>query len=201
MSAETVPVAPPAPQTSRISARISVEEYMELERTADTRHEYVNGEVIAMAGETLQHNRIARNISLQLEAAFGKRPCETFIENIRVRVSPTQYRYPDVVALCGEPVVDANRPPVLLNPAVIIEVLSPSTEQYDRDGKFMEYRQIATLTDYVLVEQDSSLVVHYARLSPTEWIVREYSDLTNRITFVALEVSITLAQIYRKITW
>lgn len=129
------PLPPDASQPSS-DGKASVREYLEQERHADVRHEYVDGEILAMAGETPAHNRIARNICIALEQAFGERSCESFIENIRVRVTPTQYRYPDVVAVCGESQFDNEHPPSLLNPMVIFEVLSPSTEGYDRDEKF-----------------------------------------------------------------
>jgi len=201
MSAETVP-APitrqtPPPHTTKIS----VAEYMEMERISDIRHEYVNGVVIAMSGESLEHNQIAGNVHMRIELAFGDRVCRVFIENIRVRVSPSQYRYPDVVALCGAPAVDDSKPPVLLNPNVIVEVLSPSTEQFDREGKFMEYRQIGSLTDYVLIEQDHISVVHAARIGPNEWMIRDYSNPDDQLTFAALDVSLTLTDIYRKVTF
>jgi Uma2 family endonuclease len=205
MSAETVPSQPSpkvpavAAQRASIVARMSVAEYMEWERTATIRHEYVNGFVVAMSGETVDHNQIAGNIYMGLELAFGARPCRTFVENIRVRVSPTQYRYPDIVALCGKPALDDNNPPVLLNPSIIMEVLSPSTQDFGRNGKFLEYRQIAGLTDYVLVEQDLIAVVHYIRQSQSTWKVEEYRHLTDVITFAALNVSLTLADVYRKV--
>ncbi len=172
-----------------------------MERTSDIRHEYIDGMVIAMSGESLEHNQIAGNVYVRIELAFGERPCRVFMEGIRVRVSPTRYRYPDVVALCGEPRVDDSNPPVLLNPNVIVEVLTPSTEQFDRDDKFMEYRQIDSLTDYVLIEQDHISVVHAARIGPTEWMIRDFSNSTDQLTFAALDVSLSLADIYRKVTF
>ncbi|HLK55493.1 MAG TPA: Uma2 family endonuclease [Chthonomonadaceae bacterium] len=197
------PIAPPssllATQQSSDASKVTVQEYLERERTSDSRHEYVDGEILAMAGETPEHNRIAGNIYRKLGNAFEERPCETFIENIRVWVTPTQYRYPDVVALCGEAQFDNERPPSLLNPSVIIEVLSPSTERFDRDEKFVEYRQLETVTDYVLVAQDEILVVHYTRVSPNQWTVIVYTSLTDTLTFTTLEVSLGLADIYRKI--
>lgn len=193
--ANTETPSPAAPMSTML------QEYFALERAADVRHEYLDGQIRAMAGESPRHNRIAGNVYLGLENAFGERPCESFIENIRVRVSPTRYRYPDVVALCGDAQFDSETPPSLLNPSVIVEVLSPSTAEHDRTEKFMEYRQIEGLTDYVLVEQDSVLVVHFARQSATQWIVTEYTRLDDTLTFVSLDVSLTLADIYRKIVF
>ena len=196
-----IPAVEPSDATAEIIPRYTVAQYLEMERTAATRHEYVDGRIVAMAGETLTHNRIARNISVRLETAFGERPCETFIENVKVRVSSTRYRYPDVVALCGEAQVDNAKPPNLLNPAVIIEVLSPSTEASDRDEKFLEYRQLASVTDYVLVAQDKIEVTHFARQSLNHWIVTIYTDQEDALTFASLNETLALKDIYRKIVF
>lgn len=191
---------PPVPHPdSDAQARVSLQEYFALERTADVRHEYLDGYIRAMAGESPRHNRIAGNIYVGFENAFGNRPCESFIENIRVRVSPTRYRYPDVVALCGDALFDTENPPSLLNPQVIIEVLSPSTAEHDRHEKFSEYRLLEGLTDYVLVSQEEILVLHYIRQTATQWVVNEYTRLEDTLTFEALNVSLSLTEIYRKV--
>jgi Uma2 family endonuclease len=195
MSAIAVPPPQPAKQ------KVTVQEYLERERRAKLRHEYVDGEILEMSGETPAHNRIAGNIYLKLEIAFGERPCGAFMENIRVRVTPSQYRYPDVVALCGEPHFDAENPPSLLNPTVIFEVLSPSTEGFDRDEKFVEYRQIAAFNDYVLVAQDQVLVIHYARQGPHRWQLTEYTALSDVLTLTTLAVTLSLTDVYRKIAF
>ena|SRR5579862_5309685 len=196
---ETPPVTTPAAQDPPPAPKFTVPEYLERERQSEVRHEYVNGVILAMAGETPRHNRIAGNVYLKLETEFGDRPCTAFFEGVRVRVSPTQYRYPDVTALCGDPQFDADNPPSLLNPTVIVEVLSASTEGTDRGEKFSEYRQLVGLTDYILVTQEEPLVIHYARQSPTRWEVVEYTTLSERLTIASLEVSLSLADIYRKI--
>lgn len=188
------PVAPflPLPATPKIS----VQEYFELERHSEIRYEYFEGEIIAMPGVSLPHNRISGNFFTVLD-----RTCEAFIEAVRVRVSPTQYRYPDVVALRGEPITDGENPPALLNPGVIVEVLSASTAAKDKGEKFLEYKQMASLTDYVLAAQDSVSVLHYARETAKKWTITEYTELTDTLTFAALEVTISLADIYRKIVF
>jgi Uma2 family endonuclease len=199
VSSETVPPPPDARSAEPdVPTRATIQEYFALERTSDVRQEYVDGEILAMAGETPTHNRIARNICVNLENSFETRPCESFIENVRTRVTPTKYRYPDIAALCGEAMFDQEKPPSLLNPQVIFEVLSPSTEGSDRDEKFTEYRQLDTLTDYVLVAQDRVEVTHYARQSARQWMVTIYVDLNDALSFPSLEVSLTLADLYRK---
>lgn len=196
-------VALPVPVTTKPpdAPKISVEEYLAMERQSEMRHEYVNGYVRAMAGETPTHNRLAGNVYRKFENSFEERPCEAYFEGVRFRVTPTQYRYPDVMALCGEAQFDNDKPPALLNPSVIVEVLSPSTAEFDREEKFLEYRQVAGLTDYVLIAQDQILVVHYVRQSPTQWLVTESLSLSDTLTFAGLEVSMALAEIYRKVVF
>lgn len=194
------PVAPPGAKPL-ISHNISVQEYLDRERISEIRHEFVEGEMIEMAGETPAHNAIAGNVFFALRLAIGNRPCTVYFENIRLRVSPTQYRYPDVMALCSTAQFDNDTPPALLNPSVIVEVLSPSTQATDRTEKFLEYRQIPGLTDYVLVAQDALSVVHYTRQSARRWSVIEYTDLADSLPLASLEVSLTLAEIYAQISF
>lgn len=193
-----IPVLHIAPKLP-ISPEVTVEQYLEMERKSEVRHEYVDGKVIAMAGESPTHNRIAGNIYRQLGNRFEDQPCEVFIEGIRARVSPTKYRYPDVMALCGEAQFDAANPPALLNPAVIFEVLSPSTENEDRDDKWTEYQQLPSVTDYVMVAQDMVEVMHYIRHSEMHWTITIYRELQDALTLASLNTSLSLADIYRKI--
>ena len=205
MTAHSVlpPAAPSEPSDAPIETtpRYTVAQYLEMERAAPSRHEYIDGRIVAMAGETAPHNRIARNICVRLEIAFGDGPCESFIENVKVRVSSTCYRYPDVVALCSEAQFDNAKSPNLLNPAVTIEVLSSSTEASDRDEKFLEYRQLPSVTDYVLVAQDKIEVTHFARQSLNHWIVTIYADQEDALTFASLNTALALRDIYRKIVF
>jgi Uma2 family endonuclease len=201
LPAVALPTSSAPSPTSALPTRKTLEEYFALERRSDVRHEYSNGYIRAMAGESPQHNRIAGNVYLRLEIAFGDRPCGAYFEGVRLRVTPTQYRYPDVMALCGDAQFDDENPPALLNPSAIIEVLSPSTAENDRTEKFVEYRQVEGLTDYVLVEQDRILVIHYARQSDTQWMLTEYTRLDDTFTLTSLEVSLTLADIYRKVVF
>ncbi|HLJ55133.1 MAG TPA: Uma2 family endonuclease [Chthonomonadaceae bacterium] len=174
-------------------------DYFALERSSDVRHEFLDGEILAMAGETPVHNRIAKNICILLDARFGDRRYDVFIEGIRTRVTETRYRYPDIAALCGEALFDKERPPSLLNPSVIFEVLSPSTEDVDSGVKFEEYRRLDTVTDYVTVAQDRVEVAHYARQSTHRWTVTIHEAIGDTIALAALDVTITLGDIYRKI--
>ena len=191
--------AQPNPTLEELPRKISVAEYLELLRKSDERLEYVDGVVIAMAGESLPHNEVAGNIYSELKVEFRGRSCKVYFEGIKIRVSSTQYRYPDVVALCGTPQIDSQEPPSLLNPQVIFEVLSPSTEEFDKGDKFAEYKQIASLMDYILISQEKMNVVHYARQSPTQWIVTEFTNAEDIIVLAPLGVSLTIAAIYQEI--
>ncbi len=192
------PVAIPAPEAAIAPPKISVEAYLAQERDSEVRHEYFKGEITEMAGETPRHNRIALNSSICFDNAFGNRDCAVYIAGVRLRVSPEQYRYPDVIALCAPPQFDDGNPPCLLNPEVIIEVLSASTEGKDRGEKFAEYRDIATLTDYVIVAQDKIFVEHCVRQGPAQWLLTEYKSLDDTLNFAALGVTISLREMYRK---
>lgn len=200
MSAQSVvpPVASPAPESP---PRVPLQAYFELERTSEMRHEYVEGELIPMAGETLTHNRIALNISIALDRVFEERDCSVCMEGVRVRVTPERYRYPDIVALCGEPILTGDNPTSMINPALIVEVLSPSTQATDRGEKFFEYQTIASLTDYVLASQDRVSVFHWVRQNDRQWMLTEYTDLSDALTFAALDARLSLADVYRKVTF
>lgn len=177
------------------------EEYFEIDERAEERLEYVDGEILAMAGTSLGHNKVAGNIYLNLRLLFRGRSCEVFMESIRVRVSETRYRYPDIVALCGAAQVAETRPPTLLNPMVIFEVLSPSTKNKDVGEKFDEYAQNDTMTDYILVAQDTMRVRHYRRLNENDWQVSSYTKAEDIVRLESLNVSLTLADIYNEITF
>jgi Uma2 family endonuclease len=198
MTAETVApiVEPEAGETP--APKMTVQEYLDFERAATVRHEYVDGEIYAMSGESPDHNRIARNAVVLLETLFADRPCEAFIENVRVRVNPTKYRYPDIAALCGDLQLTDENPPALLNPALVVEVLSTSTERVDREDKFSEYRQMDSVIDYVLIAQEWVEATHYARQSASQWLVTIHRTLDSQIVLESIGATLTLGDLYRK---
>lgn len=154
--------------------RWTAAEYLAFERSAPEKHELYDGEIFAMAGASPQHNRIARNLNAVLWNATRNGPCEPFQSDLRLRIpSSENYCYPDVLVVCGPLELDGTEKDVLLNPAVICEVLSASTESYDRGGKFAQYRLIPSLTDYVLLAQDQVLIEHFARQPDNSWLMRE----------------------------
>jgi Uma2 family endonuclease len=185
-------VSPPKPY-------YTPEEYLALERAAPYKSEYLAGEIFAMAGAREEHNTIAANIVRQLGNQFQGRPCRVYVSDMRVRVSPAGlYTYPDVVAVCGpREFADAHHD-TLINPTVIFEILSPSTEAYDRGEKFAQYWRLASLTDYVLVAQDRVRVEHFTRQGDG-WFVTAASALDDALRLASIDAVLPLAAIYENL--
>lgn len=180
---------------------LTEEEYLAIERAASYRSEYIDGEMYAMAGAGETHGTIVTNIVYQLTRQFQGRPCKACSSDLRVRVSDTGlYTYPDVVALCGSSQLLDDRGDTLLNPQLIVEVLSPGTAFYDRTEKFRRYRQISSFTDYVLVWQHKMRVEHW-QPDPTrpgaDWQSNDYYLPDERLHFSGLAANLTLAEIYK----
>ena len=185
--------------SSATAAYYTAAEYLALERRATYKSEYVNGHIIAMSGASRRHNLIAANISRELSSQLRGRPCESYISDMRVRVSETGlYTYPDVVAVCGDIRFADEQTDTLLNPTVIVEVLSASTEAYDRGDKFTHYRRLASLHDYVLVSQDAVRVEHYVRQGE-KWVLSEASLLTDTVSLASIQCTLVLEDIYDKV--
>ena len=181
------------------AAYYTAAEYLALERRATYKSEYVNGHIIAMSGASRRHNLIAANISRELSSQLRGRPCESYISDMRVRVSETGlYTYPDVLAVCGDIRFADEQTDTLLNPTVIVEVLSASTEAYDRGDKFAHYRRLASLHDYVLVSQDAVRVEHYVRQGE-KWVLSEASLLTDTVSLASIQCTLVLEDIYDKV--
>ncbi len=175
------------------------QEYLALERAAEYKSEYINGQIYAMSGASRGHNLIAGNVFRDISSQLRGRPCEVYVSDMRVQVSPTgMYTYPDVVAVCDEPRFEAED--TLLNPTVIVEVLSPSTEAYDRGEKFAHYRRLASLTDYLLVSQDKVRLEHYTRQSGgDQWILTEVSGLDGVLHLASIDCKLALSNVYEKV--
>ena len=174
--------------------------YLELERKATTKNEYVNGETIAMAGASFAHNFITLDTVIYLSNQLLDSECEVASTgDLRVKVSQTEsYFYPDIVVVCGEPQAEDNTFDTLVNPTLIVEVLSASTETYDRDEKFTHYRQIDTLQEYILVSQDRVEVVQYCRQEP-EWMPTEFRTLEDVVPLISIGCELPLQHIYRRV--
>ena len=174
-------------------------EYLAAERGAASRSEYVNGRVYALAGASRVHNLIVGNTFAELRAQLRGRPCEVYVSDMRVKVEHTgMYTYPDVVGVCGEPAFEDEHLDTLLNPAVIIEVLSPSTERYDRGEKFVHYRRLASLQEYVLIAQDIRRIDHYRR-DGDSWVLTEVSEPDAALVLESLGATLALADIYDRV--
>ncbi len=179
---------------------ISPEEYLQRERKAEGKSEYFAGEIFAMAGATRRHSRIVKNITSFLDQKLDQTPCDVDASELRVLVSATGlYTYPDVVVTCGEEQFLDNQFDTLLNPLLIIEVLSPSTEDYDRGKKFANYRTIPSLREYVMVAQDRMYAERYWFQEKGKWIYTEHSGPDAKIPLVSIEVELPMTSIYRKL--
>jgi Uma2 family endonuclease len=172
------------------------DEYLRLERAADHRSEFVNGRIHAKSGASRNHNQIVFNLAREIGTRLKGRPCEAYVSDMRVKVSRTGlYTYPDLVAHCGETLLEDAYGDTLLNPSVIVEVLSDSTEKYDRGGKFAHYRSLDSLREYVLVSQNLPRVEQYVRNGEL-WTLKVIDGLDASISIETLECTVALADIY-----
>jgi Uma2 family endonuclease len=175
------------------------EAYLALERVAVEKHEYLDGEIFAMAGASEAHNLIVANLLIELGRQLKGRPCKVYPSDMRVAVRPRRlYVYPDVIVTCGKTELEDQHLDTLLNPTVIFEVLSSSTERYDRGGKFESYRGIASLAEYVLVSQEKVHVEHYARQPDGKWMLSEASLIDATVELPAIGCRLTLSEVYDK---
>jgi Uma2 family endonuclease len=179
--------------------KVTAEEYLALDRAAEFRSEFLDGEIIAMSGGSARHSKLQVNLTLELETALRGTPCQTFSADLRVRVSPRTYTYPDLTVVCGKPLLADDEQDILVNPKVIFEVLSPSTEFYDRGLKFRRYREVRSLTDYILVDQDQTRIEQFTRGDAHTWTLRDYQDASETLLIESIGVSIPLVRLYERI--
>lgn len=180
---------------------ITVAEYLAGERKSRIKHEYFAGDVFAMAGASKRRNLIAANTLASLHAQLRKRSYSVYSSAMRVVISRTGlYTYPDVAVVCGEAKFEDQHRDTLLNPTVIVEVLSPSTESYDRSRKFQHYRQFDSLQEVVLIAQDTWHVELYRRQTGGGWLLTEATDLDTRLLLSSIQCELALVDIYEKVT-
>ncbi|MGH9839685.1 MAG: Uma2 family endonuclease [Blastocatellia bacterium] len=182
------------------------EEYLAIERSSPERHEYIDGRIFAMAGETDEHGEVCVNITGELRALLKGSPCRVRSQNTKVRSGPEPkagqhpegfYSYPDVLVVCGKREFHDKFRDVLLNPNVIIEVLSKSTEAFDRGEKFIRYRTwLPTLTDYLLVSQTRPVIEHYCRQPTGEWLLTTIEGMDAILQIASINCSLKLAEVY-----
>jgi Uma2 family endonuclease len=178
----------------------SVAEYLAMEDAAEFKSEYYAGEIYAMAGSTVNHNRIAGNTHFALKLALKGKPFEVFIGDVKLHIPSTEsFTYPDVLVIKGQPEYWQNRRDIVCNAQLIIEVLSDSTKDYDRAGKFEIYRNLPDLQDYILISQDKVHVEHFVKQAPGRWLMTEYSALTDIVDIGQLGEKLALQDVYNKV--
>lgn len=184
-----------------VEPRYTPEQYLALERKTEHKSEYVNGRIYAMSGASREHNLISANVLGELHAQMKGRPCEIYASDMRVKVRDTgMYTYPDVVVACGEIRFEDAHVDTLLTPTVIIEVLSPSTEGYDRGDKFAHYRRLESLQEYILIAPDKGRVEQFVRQGQ-QWLLTEVSGLDAVLYLRSIGCEVALREIYDKVTF
>jgi Uma2 family endonuclease len=177
--------------------KLTAAEYLDRERTAEFKSEFFEGGIFAMAGASREHNRVKENLVGELFARLKGGPCQTYSSDQRVLVEATGlYTYPDVVIVCGPGKYDAADRDTLTNPTAIVEVLSPSTERYDRGTKFRNYQRIPSLQEYVLAAQDEPVCERYVRQADGSWALVSFVGLTDTLAFASVPAQIPIADVY-----
>ncbi len=174
------------------------EEYLTFERASGEKHQYVDGEIFAMSGGTREHSLLGHNVGVELGTALLDRPCEVHGSDLKIKSASGKYHYADAFVLCGSPVFEDEARDVVLNPKVIVEVLSPSTERYDRGDKFAAYREIASFMDYVLVSQAAVLVEHFHRQADGTWLYRTLGP-GERLVLPSLGCEVSVDRLYLEV--
>jgi Uma2 family endonuclease len=178
---------------------VSEEEYLAFERASPTRHEYYRGVVYAMTGGKEPHNLIAGNTHAALHAQLRRKQCRVYQSDMRIKILQTGLNtYPDVVVVCGQPQFTDSIHDTIVNPVVIVEVLSESTERYDRGMKFQHYQAIPTLQDYLLIAQDQRRVEHFARQDDDRWLLRSAVGADAQVAIDSIACILTLEDVYEK---
>jgi Uma2 family endonuclease len=190
-----------APNTQS-SVLVTPREYLEAEKLAKRKSEYISGNILVMAGASFEHNNVMSDTFVAIANALRsiQSPCDIHNSEQRITVADAgPFFYPDISVVCGEPFV--NQDDCLQNPIALFEVLSPSTRDFDRSEKFFHYRRIESLQEYVLVHLDTPLIEHYVRKENNEWVLREVTSLDNVLDLPALAIQIPLTEIYRRLTF
>jgi Uma2 family endonuclease len=182
--------------------RLTPEEYLVRERLAETKSEYYQGEVFAMAGASERHNLIVTNLVVSLVTRLRGRNCRVYSSDMRLLVHETGlYTYPDVVVACGKPILAEAEGDVLTNPALIIEVLSESTKDYDRGGKFHQYIRIPSLQEYLTVSQAEMMIDQSVRQPDNSWRIRELVPSNGPVSIQCLGIQLEFAEVYDQVEW
>jgi len=185
------------PAIAYIKQKYSIEEYLEIESAAAEKHEYYQGEIFDMSGPKFQHVLVAGNLYGNLRNKLKGKPCQPLNGDMRVHIPKnTLFTYPDISVVCGEPVFLNNDEWNLLNPSVIIEVLSPSTKNYDRGDKFKLYRDIPTLKEYILVDPETISIESFYINAHGQWELKEYKNIDETLSIKSIKISLKLETVY-----
>jgi Uma2 family endonuclease len=177
--------------------RYTPEEYLALDRASETKHEYFDGEILAMSGASLNHGVITGNMVGELRTLLRGKSCRIVPNDLRVHIPSTNtYTYTDVVVVCGTPQLTEAKQDTLINPTLIVEVLSPSTERLDRGVKFNKYQQIPTLREYVLVSQEQPFVEVYTHQKGNLWLYASYNGLDAEVSLLSMDGILLTSEIY-----
>lgn len=187
----------------------TVEEYLAMERASEVRHEYLDGEIYEMSGESISHGRISTNLVAELRNRLRGKACDVLSKDTKVRsgwlprprrMMKGLFSYPDVIIVCGAPQFHGEHTDILLNPNVIIEVLSDATEAFDRGEKFYRYRtHLESLTDYMLVAQNRAFVDHYTKQGNGIWMLTSVEGLERSLNIASIDCALPLAEIYERV--
>jgi Uma2 family endonuclease len=179
--------------------RLTVLDYLDIERSAETKSEFFGGEMFAMAGASHEHNVVVTNIVALLRPQLRSRGCYLYSQDMKVRTPSDLLTYPDVAVVCGKPQFSDSHRDTVLNPIVLIEVLSPSTKDYDRGTKFDHYRTIPSFLEYVLAAQDRPHVEHHARQASGQWLLTEIDGLDASFEIASIGCKLALAEVYEDV--
>jgi Uma2 family endonuclease len=187
--------------SAEVKRKYSLEEYLALERESDVKYEYWDGEIFAMSGGTLWHDVVTANTHDALRDELKAKPCRAFTGNMQIKTPKAlPYRYADGSVVCGKPEVERfHGNDLLLNPVLLYEVLSPSTEAYDRGDKFTVYKSIASLREYLLIAQHRPHLAHYVKQDSGIWHFMEYNDLQDSVYLPTIECTLNLSSIYQDV--
>lgn len=181
---------------------MTVEEYLTLEETSSVRYEYLAGQIYALAGGNAVYAIICSNINAALHGQLRRRPCVVYTSDMKIKIERTRlYTYPDVAVVCGPARFEDPAQRVLLNPTVIVEVLSESTEKYDRGKKFQHYRTIESLQEYILVAQDARQVEHYTRQPDNLWLLASAGAEDEAVKLPSIDCVLRMDEIYEKVSF
>jgi Uma2 family endonuclease len=175
----------------------TIEEYLTFERASQTKHELYKGEIFDMAGASFNHNQIQMNFIGEVRGYLKGKSCNVFGSDLRIHVPVNSlFTYPDAIIICGAPQLMDEEFDTILNPSVIVEILSPATQRYDRGEKFMLYRSITSLQEYILIDSESITIEHYKRNNNNTWLLQEWKERTDTLTITTIGLSLPLEELY-----